>query len=191
MNRRNPAAGLALAALSLLLALVGCGSGSEGSIATGETNAPMRQKSGPSAHGGEESIEGFGDEATGSRRNALLGTFHAYLSALAARRYGPACAHLSGTVHHSLSQLSSQGRGGHSCAATLAHLLRPTAAAVARAQASGRIAKVRVRGNLAFVVFHAPGANLYQLSLVRGGDGWKASVATPSILVPSRASLEG
>jgi len=180
----------------------GCGAERGGSTATGKATGSStagssrlrpepRTASGQTDPGGEESIERFGTEAGGPRRAALLGAFHTYLNALAARRYRMACAYLASRVRGSLSQLSTAGLGGRSCAATLAHLLISSAGAVAHSQAGGRITAVRVRGDLAFVVFHALGASRYQLSLVLEDGGWKASVATPSVLVPSRASLAG
>lgn len=210
MNR-PPRAVRSVAAVFLFLAVpvmaAGCGEESHSSSVTDKaTNSSSastagssrpgpesRAASGLADHthpGGEGSIEDFGSEARGSRRAALLGAFHAYLNALAAQRYRTACAYLASRVRGSLSQLSAPGSAGRSCPPTLSRLFSPSAAVVAHSQASGKIATVRVRGDLAFVVFHAPGANLYQLSFVKD-SGWKASVATPSILVPSRASLEG
>ena len=142
-------------------------------------------------HGGEQSIEGFGEEATDSRRAALLGAFRAYLGALAVQRYRMACAYLSNEVRGSLSQLHLRGSGARSCPVALAHLLSPSAAAVAGSEANGKVERVRAQGDLGFVVFRALDGSLYQLPLVREGNRWKASVATASILVPSRASIEG
>lgn len=190
MSRRGLAGGLAIALLLALPALAGCGGGGEGSTAKGEPKASTSRRGASSEDGGDRSIEGFGGEATGSSRRALVGAFHSYLSALSARRYRAACGHLASRVRGSLAQLPSAGSAGRSCAATLAHLFSPSAAAVARGQASGKIARVRVRDDLGFVVFRGPEGSLYQLPLAREHGAWKASVATPSILAPSRASLE-
>jgi hypothetical protein len=43
---------------------------------------------------------------------------------------------------------------------------------------------VRVDGDRAFIVFHAPGAKAYQMSLVREGGEWKVTTVVASVLVP-------
>jgi hypothetical protein len=48
---------------------------------------------------------------------------------------------------------------------------------------------VGVRGDRAFVVFHAPGAKLFQLTMVREGGRWKTTTIAASVLVPSAATL--
>ncbi len=48
---------------------------------------------------------------------------------------------------------------------------------------------MRVQGDRGFVVYHAPGAKLYQLTMVREGGAWKAATIAGSILVPSPAML--
>jgi hypothetical protein len=143
------------------------------------------QSSQPHSEGGEKSIEGFGAEAAGPERVALLGVFHGYLEAIAGGDDATACSRLAARVRHSLEQLVAGRvrRGG--CAAILPRLLTPAVAAVGRRQAEGRVTRVRVEDDRAFVVFHAPGAKLYQLTLVREGGRWKAATATASILVPS------
>jgi hypothetical protein len=65
---------------------------------------------------------------------------------------------------------------------------RPTAVAIAREQANGHVTKVRVEGERAFVVFHAPGAMLYQLTMVRDDGEWKTATVASSVLVPSAAT---
>ena len=174
---------IAVTALLVLSAfsIAGCGGGSGDSTSTAS--------GGHAESGGEKSIEGFGAEAEGSSRIALQAAFRAYLGAIAARRYPIACSHLSHTVERSLSQLVA-GRSQHPrCAAILPGLLSPSAAAIARQQVAGTITKVRVQGERAFLVFHAPGARLYQLPMLREEGSWKASTLAPSVLVPSAATL--
>jgi hypothetical protein len=71
----------------------------------------------------------------------------------------------------------------------LPRILAPGAPSIARGQAGGRVAKIRTKGALAFVIFRAPGAKLYQLAMVREGGRWKATIISPSVLVPSAATL--
>jgi hypothetical protein len=139
--------------------------------------------------GGEKSIEEFGNEAEGSSRAAVLGVFTGYLNALAAKDDATACNYLAASVQRSLEQFVTPALRRKGCAAILPKLLSPTAAAIARQQAAGRIAKVRVEGERAFVVFHAPGAKLYMLTMTREGGEWKVALVAASVLVPSAATL--
>jgi hypothetical protein len=74
--------------------------------------------------------------------------------------------------------------GQQGCAAILPKILSPTAPAVARAQAKGEVTKVRVEGGRAFVIFHAPGAKLYQMTMVRENGRWKTATVAAAVLVP-------
>jgi hypothetical protein len=169
-------AGLAL--LCLLALLPGCG-GSGDAPTTAATSPPQRKNA-------EESIEGFGEGAEGSDREELLLAFHGYLGALAASDEEKACAYLGERVSESLDQLAKGKNAG--CPEILEALLSPEAGKVARAQERGRIEKVRVEGDTAFVVFHAPGARLYQLNLIREDDEWRVSALSASVLAPEPPS---
>ena len=70
-------------------------------------------------------------------------------------------------------------------------MLGTTAAAAARAQADGEIRKVRVRGDGALVIFHAPGARLYVFSLVDEGGEWKVATLVGTVMSASAATLGG
>ena len=50
---------------------------------------------------------------------------------------------------------------------------------------------MRVRGDRALVVFHAPGARLYVFGLVNEDGDWRAATLIPSVLAPSAATLNG
>jgi hypothetical protein len=172
----------------LVLAALAAGCGSGGSSTSAPSVAATSQ-SGASS-GGEASIEEFGSEAEGASRAAILGAFTGYLRSIAAGDSGEACVYLSAAVKHSLSQLSASGsQEGAGCPVALSQLLAPAAAAIARRQARGRVIKARVKGAQAFVVFHAPGAKLYQLTMVREDGKWEAATVTASVLVPSAATL--
>ncbi len=63
-------------------------------------------------------------------------------------------------------------------------MLALTADEIARELLEGEVAKVRVEGNRGFVVFKAPGVELYQLTMAREGGEWKAATVAASVLVP-------
>jgi hypothetical protein len=160
-----------------VFAVAGCG---------GSSGAGAKQ---PRNRGGEGGVESFGSEAAGSERATLLGAFRTYLGAIADRKYAIACSHLTSAARHSLQRIVASSLKGSRCASILPKLLAPSAALIARSQAMGRIARARIGGDRAFVVFHAPGARLYELTMVREGRAWRAAIVLASILVPSAATL--
>lgn len=186
-------AGLAFAFLAAFAA-AGCGeSGDEQttqspdvkqkngeSFSTGYAGAEGNEDEG----GGEKSIEEFGSEAEGSEEEEILGSFTAYLEALADDDLAVACSYLASNVQQSLAQLAGGKLKRNGCPAILSKLLAPTANAVAREQVEGEITKVRVQGDRAFVVFHAPGAKLFQMTMVRENGDWKVAIVAASVLVP-------
>jgi hypothetical protein len=174
-------------AVALLLAtgLVACGGGSDTTSSATSTAATAPPTSEEAHKGGEASIEEFGSEAGGSDREAILAVFTDYMNAVADKDYATACSHLSAIVQSSLEQLAGKALKAKGCTAILPKLLAPTAPQIAREQANGKITKVRVEGDRAFVVFKAPGAKLFQQTMVREDGAWKASTVAASVLVPS------
>jgi len=178
---------LAAASLVALLGLLltSCGSGGSGE---GGLSAPAKARPGASTpyEGGERSVEGFGSEANRTSREAILAAEHAYLTAIAVRDFAKACPRLSASVRRSLERLARPGQA-RGCPAVLPLLLSPSAPALARAQAAGRVTRVRVKGEQAFVLLHAPGARLYVFTMLREAGGWKATALAASVLVPAPA----
>lgn len=172
--------------LVVLLGLIGCGGGTDGA----STTRPPASTERPEAGGGEKSIEEFGEEARAGQRHALLGVFHAYLAAMGREDVAAACSHLASSIRDSLERLSPEEQDGGSCATVLSKILTSRAAPLARAQAAGEVRKVRVDDERAFVVFHAPGAELFQLTMVREEGDWKAATVIPSVMVPSPATFD-
>jgi hypothetical protein len=179
-----------VALLFVLLCLGGCGGGGDSSQSQNSTqssNEATSAQSAPSEENAEESIEGFGEEAEGSERDEVLGAFHGFLGAIAEGDEETACSHLAARVTESLSQLAAKAKKPLSCPQLLEVFLSPQADQIAQGQAEGKITKVRVKGDTAFVVFHAPGARLYELTLAREGGEWKATSLSASVLAPSLA----
>lgn len=136
----------------------------------------------------EKSIEGFGKEAAGVGRSAILEVERSYFGAISSKRYSVACSHLASSVKRSLVELGGAGRHA-ACPEALSLLLAPQASFAARREARGSIRRVRVDGSRAFVVFHAPGARLYQLPLFVEKGRWKVGLLTASVLAPSASTL--
>jgi hypothetical protein len=171
---------LVLVGLLAALGLGGCGGG-------GSTPRSPRTSAQPiAAPGGEASIEGYGSEASGSERSAILSVFTGYMAALAEADYGKACDSLASATRHQMLQLVRPGRRDGACRAVLSSILIPS---VVRQQSQAQVTKVRVGDGRGFVVFHAPGAKLYQLPVIEEGAHWKLGLAVASILAPSAATL--
>jgi len=165
----------ASAAVFLCLLLVsGCGGGSEEGSTPTATSTEQRTS-------GEQSIEGFGAEAKGAEKEEMLDAYRSYLGAIGEKDYAEACELLSAPVRDSLAKLS---QGKASCEEALGAILAPSAPSLSKAQAKGEVTKVRVERETGFVVFKAPGAKLYQLTLVSEGGEWKAGSLGAAVLVP-------
>jgi hypothetical protein len=172
-------------AIVVALALSACGGGSDST-----TTAPPGEPSAaqPSA---EEEVEGAGREAEGSEAEAILSAKREYLTAVGNRDYGKACALLSGAAIKSLEASITHTRGKVGCAQILSKVLGVAAAQAARSQADGEVRRVRVLGDQALVIFRAPGARLWVLSLVKEDGGWRVATVVSSVLAPSASTLEG
>lgn len=171
----------ASAALLCIVVLAGCGAGGDSQGAPSST--PPAPAAASSSESAEASIEEFGEEAEGKDREQLLSVFHGYLGSLAVGDEAAACAYLGEQVRASLGQFSDAKEAG--CPEILEAILVPEAGAIAHGQERGRIEKVRLEGDTAFVVFHAPGARLYQMNLAKEDGKWKASLLSSSVLAPS------
>jgi hypothetical protein len=170
-----------------LLCLGGCGGGSSSTQSQDQATSSSEQsttRSAPAEENAEASIESFGEEAGSSEREGVEGAFHGYLGALAQGDEQSACSHLAARVTESLSQLAAKAKKPPRCPQLLEALLSPQADQIARGQEEGKITKVRVKGDSAFVIFHAPGARLFELTLAREGGEWKATSLSASVLAP-------
>jgi hypothetical protein len=178
----------ALVALLSATVLVGCGGGS--GTASDETQGNPPGSNGSGFEGGERDVEEFGDEAQGSEKEAVLSAERGYLQAIATKRYDQACANLSRAVMFSMQHLTQSTGGNPGCPAILPKLLAAGAAGAAfERQLKGQVARVRVEGRQAFVVFHAPGARLWVMPMSREDGGWRAATISATVLAPSATTL--
>jgi hypothetical protein len=184
-SARDPIAPLLLIIVVFLpYVLSGCGDGGDTASTASASGTGRVDKTA----GAEQSIEGFGAEAVGSDRRTILRVERSYFAAIAAKRYAVACSILAGRVRHSIANLAGSGQDG-SCPQVVPALLAPQAYATAREQARATVRRVRVKGGQAFIVFHAPGARLYQLPLTYEKAEWKVGLLVASVLAPSLSTL--
>ncbi len=158
--------------------LCGCGRGGEMS-----TDAPPAGEKGM-PESAEARLEEFGAEAEGEARTELLAIFHGYLGALANGDEAVACKYLGSRVKESFAELAGSEEAPP-CAKALEAILSPAARVNAAQQAKGEIKRVREGEGVAFVIYHAPGARLYQLNLEREQGAWKVALLSPAILAPT------
>lgn len=170
-----------LIALLLLgaIAISGCGGSSSPGSSSSEATTTQ-----PAPQNAEEDVEAYGEEAKGSDREALLSAFHSYFGSIAKEDDQKTCELLSARVNESLESLAAKAKRRFSCAQLLGALLSPRAKQIATAQAQGEIRKIRIKGSTAFLIFHAPGARLYELSMVEEEGKWKAATLSASLLAP-------
>lgn len=170
--------------IAMLVLPIGCGDRGGKSVPRDErTQAPSAKPRGK-AESGEQSVTGFGKEAGGGDRQAMLAAFDQYLRSIAARDYAAACSRLSKSVQESIRRLIAGSADTAECPALLSRLLPPTAAAVAREQSKGRVVRVRIDSGRGFVVFRAPGAELYQMPVLEQSGSWRVATITASVLAP-------
>jgi hypothetical protein len=192
----RPPSGVWLCLLIVVLAFAVAGCGDDGDTTTSTSPATTggvidaRASGGAEGsgkeddhRGGEASIQDFGSEASGSDRDEVVAAFRGQLDALARGDFAAACTHLSEQAKEGLEAYGNTS-GKAPCAKLLSVLAAPTASDFAREQVGGRITKVRVGDDKAFVLFRAPGAKLYMLAFVREDGEWKGTMAFASVLVP-------
>jgi hypothetical protein len=176
------------ATLAAALAFSGCG----GAGGSGQTEPPVEAEAEAgvgSQKGDEGRLQEVGGEAVGRTRSAMVSAERGYLRAVGRGDARSACSYLSKPVRSQLRELAAGRSNSPGCGESLPALLSSTAAQVARRQARGHISHVRVSGNRGYVIFHAPGAVLYVISMRREEGGWKVATVGSSVLVPSRSTL--
>ena len=166
------------------------GKGQGGQSKAGGSAAGSPSIAAEEAAPGDHSIQEYGAEAEGGEREALLAAMHSFFRAIAASDYSRVCSGLLGANREQLQQFSKlQGGAGADCAQSLAKLLTPTAAGEAKKAAAATIGRVRVKGDIAFVLFRPPGATLSYFAMKREGGAWKAISLAPG--TPLNPSLPG
>ena len=166
----------AMLAIAAALALAACGSGGDDTTAgvtSGSFTPPAHQDSGGGAaqfetKGGDNSIQEFGSEASGSDFEAAAAALHGYLDARAAAAWTAACAYMSPGVAN--------------CPETLASLSADVPAAALSEAAEADVAALRIEGDRGFLLFHGARGTNYFMPLVREGGTWKVAAIAPSAI---------
>lgn len=186
---------LPLAVLLLALGLAACGSNSSSSESTtGGTTAakvPPRPQEGSGggiaqfeSKGGDNSIQQYGSEASGSEFAEASKVLHAYLDARAAGDWGAACEQLASRMTEELVRQLGAGQGGEGadCGEVLATLTAAVPRAVLREAARADVGALRVEGESGFLLFRGARDEDFFIPMAREDGGWKVAAVAASPL---------
>lgn len=190
-------------ALALSLGVSACGSGGSTS-ADGKTTSPVEASGAsppeseftPRPHhdsgggagqfrhpGGDNSIQEYGDEGSGSERAAAAGALHTYLDARAAGAWGAACGALSTEVAEELvRQLSGAPGGEEACPKVLASFNAGVSSAALREAAEADVGALRSQGASGFLLFKGGSGEPLFIPVHREDGHWKVAAVGPSPL---------
>ncbi|HET9152753.1 MAG TPA: hypothetical protein VFN85_01395 [Solirubrobacterales bacterium] len=134
------------------------------------------------AKGGDNSIEEFGEETSGSEFEEAAAALHDYLDARAQRAWAAACRYLAAGVTKELIAQLAQGRGSPAptCAGLLAGFSTGLPQAVLREAAVADVGSLRVEGDRGFLLYHGAGRAPYFISMAREEGHWKVAAIGPS-----------
>lgn len=130
--------------------------------------------------GGDDSIQEFGQEASGSEMARAAAVLHAYLDARAARRWDDACSHLSAEAVAGIEQFAAaygQEQDVEGCPEVLGVLSEKTSDEALREGAQADVGSLRAQGGRGFLLYHGARGVDYAMAVVEEGGEWK--LATP------------
>lgn len=158
------------------------GSGSHESAA--HTISPLHVSGGGSGQfrvkGGDNSVQDFGEESSGSELEEAADALHGFFVARAEEDWRKACSLLSKTVAEQLEQLGSRSKSADkSCPATLAALTPPLPAAVQRESTVVDAGSLRVEGERGFLIYRGAEETVYAITMAHEGDSWKVGSLAP------------
>jgi hypothetical protein len=130
------------------------------------------------AHG-DNSIPGFGGEASTSERQRATAALAGFLRARAHGEWAKVCTYLTGTIRREMEGFAKSATAKtKGCGAALGALQRGSAAERADPLTGGVVA-VRVKGKSAFVLFVGPHGSKYVMPMQNEGGGWKVTQTAP------------
>jgi hypothetical protein len=138
------------------------------------------------AKGGDNSIEEYGSETSGSEFDEAARAFHDFLDARAAGAWAAACKRMASAVTEGLiRQLgSAEGGGKPTCATVLADLSTGVPRAALREEADqADVAALRVEGDRGFLLFRGVEGEAFFVPMLREDGQWKVAAIAPSALL--------
>jgi hypothetical protein len=137
------------------------------------------------AEGGDNSIQEYGEETSGSDFAEAAEVLHVYLDARAAGAWDVACKQLPAAIAGELVRQLGAARGEQkpSCGETLAALAAAVPAAALREAAEVDVGALRVEGDTGFLLLRGAGDEHYFIPMRREDGGWKvAGIAASPLL---------
>lgn len=132
--------------------------------------------------GGDNSIQNYGEEASGGETDAASSGLSAYLAARAKGDWARQCALLAKAAVAPLEQLaaSSSQFKGNGCAAILESLMGRAPASTRANPMTGGVASLRFEGDRGFALFHGTHGVDYFVPMVKEDGEWKVGAIAPS-----------
>ena len=181
-----------LAVAVLAAGLAACGGGDDNSGATQAGTTPTSTKpagastSAPSGAGekakgagvprsksGDNSIQGFGSEASATERAAAARALAAFLAAYAKGDGRSACSLLTASARERLGQSFGQAGAGRRCARTVSEFSSALPAQARRQLRRARLLSLRVKGNRAFAIYDAAQGKPYVAPMAKESGAWR------------------
>jgi hypothetical protein len=134
--------------------------------------------------GGDNSIQEFGQEASGSEMARAAAVLHAYLGARADRRWDDACSYLSAEAVAGIEQFAAafaESEDVEGCPDVLGALTGKAGDKALREGAQADVGSLRAQGGRGFLLYHGAQGVDYAIAVVEEGGDWKlaAPEATP------------
>jgi hypothetical protein len=197
---------LALAVAGLLtIGLAACGGNSTGPSSSSSTATAPESSSSPSTGdqgssassgkssadegsasfrtpGGDNSIQNYGEEASGEETDAASSALTVYLAARAKGDWARQCALLGKAAAAPLERFaaSSSQFKDKGCAAILESLMGGAPASTRANPMTSGVASLRVEGDHGFALFHGSHGVDYFVSMVKEDGKWKVGAVAPS-----------
>ncbi|HWB69934.1 MAG TPA: hypothetical protein VG518_08140 [Solirubrobacterales bacterium] len=127
--------------------------------------------------GGDNSIQEFGQEGSGSELTEAAEAVHGFTAARAEERWDAACSYLAKSNVESLEKLGSQSPQfkDSGCGAILAAFTRPLPASVEREITTIDAASLRREGEQGFLIYRGADKTIYAMPLRSEGGAWKVA----------------
>jgi hypothetical protein len=134
----------------------------------------------PQVKGGDNSIQNYGSEASGSDRLAAARILTSYLSSISAGNAKTACALLATSATEQMQQVGANPAGGSAgCPALVGRIVSNLPAELKHQLADVRVLSVRVDGEHGFIIFDGVGPKVANMPLVKESGGWRVAAIGP------------
>jgi hypothetical protein len=128
--------------------------------------------------GGDNSVQEFGEETTGSEFEEASAALHNFLDARAAGNWAAACSYMADSIVKSFEQLGARSKEleGAGCAVLLEKLTNQAALPLLRKEAErADVASLRIEDEQAFVLYRGLDNSIMAIPMTVEGGDWKVS----------------